>query len=295
MSSKSKTTITKKSICSKVCDEGQCEKKCEPVKQKVKAKRVCVKAYSKAGSKSRLLCSDDPNFDISKVRKGGTAGYFGKRPPRLNQNKEPAKMKARKERPIKFKEIIKTNANKISKIKNALTKIDGRGIKSSYKIAYSNIAKKYPITNFSTHGKRISVDETKKRNKIVRTFIQTQLKDLEIAEKKYKPKQVSKLREKYQELRNEISKYGSIQKINNRSPITISFDTIGYDSEFVNKQKQKLDKKIKLMEAIMKNSLKKSIEINKIKTKGNEQQKLKRRETQTKQQRERRRKRKQNN
>tara|TARA_R110002074_G_scaffold178465_2_gene342146 strand:+ start:895 stop:1782 length:888 start_codon:yes stop_codon:yes gene_type:complete len=295
MSSKSKTTITKKSICSKVCDEGQCEKKCEPVKQKVKAKRVCVKAYSKAGSKSRLLCSDDPNFDISKVRKGGTAGYFGKRPPRLNQNQEPAKMKARKERPIKFKEIIKTNANKISKIKNALTKIDGRGIKSSYKIAYSNIAKKYPITNFSTHGKRISVDETKKRNKIVRTFIQTQLKDLEIAEKKYKPKQVSKLREKYQELRNEISKYGSIQKIKNRSPITISFDTIGYDSEFVNKQKQKLDKKIKLMEAIMKNSLKKSIEINKIKTKGNEQQKLKRRETQTKQQRERRRKRKQNN
>ena len=259
MSSKSKTTITKKSICSKVCDEGQCEKKCEPVKQKVTAKKVCVKAYSKAGSKSRLLCSDDPNFDISKVRKGGTAGYFGKRPPRLNQNQEPAKMK------------------------------------SVYKIAYSNIAKKYPITNFSTHGKRISVDETKKRNKIVRTFIQTQLKDLEIAEKKYKPKQVSKLREKYQELRNEISKYGSIQKIKNRSPITISFDTIGYDSEFVNKQKQKLDKKIKLMEAIMKNSLKKSIEINKIKTKGNEQQKLKRRETQTKQQRERRRKRKQNN
>ena len=264
--SEGKTTIGKKKVCSEVCKKDKCVKKCETIKNpsKKKIKKVCINIGKKP------LCNVDkegkpnPSFDVSKIKKGGSAGYFGKRPPRLNQNQEPAKLKARKERPILFKQAIKRNIPKIDKIQNELYRVNGSDIEGTIKTAYKDISRAVgSINQFKTHGRGITAEETKKRNLIKRDLIKKWLKDIEVVKKKYKPKRVEELRKQYEKLRSEVSKYGAISYIKNKkliSGLTIYFDGyFSYDKTDVNKQQERLDKKIKLIEAIMTNSLKKSI------------------------------------
>ena len=263
--SEGKTTIGKKKVCSEVCKKDKCVKKCETIKDpsKKKIKRICINIGKKPLCNASKDGTPNPSFDVSKIKKGGSAGYFGKRPPRLNQNQEPAKAKARKERPILFKQAIKRNIPKIRKIKDELNKIDGFGIEGTIKSAYKDISRAVgSISQFKTHGRGITAEETKKRNLIKRDLIKKWLKDIEVVKKKYKPKRVEELRKEYEKLRSEVSKYGAISYIKNKkliSGLTIYFDVSDYDKTDVNKQQERLDKKIKLIEAIMTNSLKKSI------------------------------------
>tara|TARA_R110000764_G_scaffold92621_1_gene175975 strand:+ start:1079 stop:1966 length:888 start_codon:yes stop_codon:yes gene_type:complete len=289
--SEGNTTIGKKTVCSKVCKKDKCVKKCEKIKDpsKKKIKRICINIGKKPLCNASKDGTPNKSFDVSKIKKGGSAGYFGKRPPRLNQDKEPAKLKASKERPVLFKEAIKKNIPKIRKIQNEYNKISGFGIESTIKHAYTDISREIgSINQFKTHGRGITAEGTKQRNKKIRDLIDKNLKDIEDRKNRFKPKIIQELIKQYEKLRSEVSKYGAIKFIKNdklRDGLTIYFDG-DYDKSKITKQQERLDKKIKLIKAIMTNSLNKSI----MNDKENVKKKEDRKKKLTIQQRERRRK-----
>ena len=214
--SEGNTIIGKKKICSNVCKKDKCVKKCETIKDpsKKKIKKVCINIGKKPLCNVNKDGTPNTSFDVSKIKKGGSAGYFGKRPPRLNQNKEPAKLKASKERPILFKQAIKRNIPKIDKIQNELYRVNGSDIEGSIKTAYKQISRAVgSINQFKTHGRGITAEETKKRNTKIRDLIEEKLKGIEVRKKRYKPKRVEELRKQYEKLRSEVSKYGAISYI----------------------------------------------------------------------------------
>tara|TARA_R110000744_G_scaffold284933_1_gene396416 strand:+ start:45 stop:917 length:873 start_codon:yes stop_codon:yes gene_type:complete len=251
--SEGNTTIGKKTICSKVCKKDKCVKKCETIKNpsKKKIKKVCINIGKKP------LCNVDkdgkpnPSFDVSKIKKGGSAGYFGKRPPRLNQKNEPAKLKARK----KIISDTKKFKPQLDKLYNKLNEIGLEELIKVDKETYSAISKKYPITNFTTFSKSFnsSEQEVKDKNKEVRKNLDNITNKRNTLYSKFLKKQkqyvlivnkISEIQKKY----NKKHKDDYLEK-----EIQNKIDKINYNNT-------RLNKKLKLMELKMKQSIKLSNE-----------------------------------